>query len=78
MKLQVKAMFARVTFYPSLVYNVFMERAGVRKWYNRIDENMILGALPFRFMAPDVSGNKYSSSFKFKVFIVIVVAAYQR
>lgn len=56
-------MFARVTFYPSLVYNVFMERAGVRKWYNRIDDNMILGALPFRFMAPDVSRNKYSSYF---------------
>lgn len=48
-------MFARVTFYPSLVYNVFMERVSARQWYNRIDENMILGALPFRFMAPEVS-----------------------
>lgn len=48
-------MFARVTFYPSLAYNVFMERVSARKWFNRIDDNMILGALPFRFMAADVS-----------------------
>ncbi|CRK88340.1 CLUMA_CG002118, isoform A [Clunio marinus] len=48
------AMFARVTFYPSLALNVFLERAGMRKWYNRIDDNMILGALPFKFMAPDL------------------------
>lgn len=48
-------MFARVTFYPSLVYNVFMERVSARTWYNRIDDNMILGALPFRYMAQDVS-----------------------
>lgn len=50
-----QAMFARVTFYPSLVYNVFMERVSPRQWYNRIDDNMILGALPFRYMAPEVS-----------------------
>ena len=48
-------MFARVTFYPSLAYNVFMERVSARTWYNRIDDNMILGALPFRFMGDDVS-----------------------
>jgi atypical dual specificity phosphatase len=48
-------MFARVTFYPSLAYNVFMERVSARTWYNRIDDNMILGALPFKFMADDVS-----------------------
>lgn len=48
-------MFARVTFYPSLFYNVFMERVSARRWYDRIDDNMILGALPFRYMAPDVS-----------------------
>lgn len=40
-------MFARVTFYPTLLYNVFMERVSPRKWYDRIDDNVILGALPF-------------------------------
>ncbi|KAG5672578.1 hypothetical protein PVAND_002694 [Polypedilum vanderplanki] len=48
------AMFARVTFYPSLFYNVFMERVSARRWYDRIDENLILGALPFRYMVPEL------------------------
>lgn len=50
-------MFARVTFYPSLFYNVFMERVSARRWYDRIDDNLILGALPFRYMVPEVSFN---------------------
>lgn len=50
-------MFARITFYPSLAYNILMERASARRWYDRIDSNMILGALPFRSMAPDVSNS---------------------
>jgi len=48
-------MFARVTFYPSLFYNVCMERVSARRWYDRIDDNLVLGALPFRYMVPDVS-----------------------
>lgn len=43
-------MFARVTFYPSLFYNVVMEKVSSRRWYDRIDETVILGALPFREM----------------------------
>ncbi|XP_065212810.1 phosphatidylglycerophosphatase and protein-tyrosine phosphatase 1 [Planococcus citri] len=44
-------MFARITFYPTLLYNVFMEKVTQRQWYNRIDENVILGALPLKGMA---------------------------
>ncbi|XP_065168489.1 phosphatidylglycerophosphatase and protein-tyrosine phosphatase 1 isoform X2 [Atheta coriaria] len=40
-------MFARITFYPTLMYNVFMERFTQRNWYDRVDQNVILGALPF-------------------------------
>uniref|UniRef100_A0A182MZN7 Phosphatidylglycerophosphatase and protein-tyrosine phosphatase 1 n=1 Tax=Anopheles dirus TaxID=7168 RepID=A0A182MZN7_9DIPT len=47
-------MFARITFYPSLFYNVVMEKVTARNWYDRIDENVILGALPFRSMAQDM------------------------
>ncbi|XP_043276117.1 phosphatidylglycerophosphatase and protein-tyrosine phosphatase 1 isoform X2 [Venturia canescens] len=43
-------MFARVTFYPTLFYNVAMEKLSSRRWYDRIDETVILGALPFRTM----------------------------
>lgn len=49
------SMFARVTFYPTLFYNIFMERVSSRRWYDRIDDNMILGALPFRTMGEEVS-----------------------
>lgn len=45
-------MFSRVTFYPSLVYNVVMERVSARRWYDRIDDTVILGALPFRSITP--------------------------
>ncbi|KYQ52511.1 Protein-tyrosine phosphatase mitochondrial 1-like protein, partial [Trachymyrmex zeteki] len=41
-------MFARVTFYPTLLYNVVMEKITTRNWYDKIDETVILGALPFR------------------------------
>ncbi|XP_050317614.1 phosphatidylglycerophosphatase and protein-tyrosine phosphatase 1 isoform X2 [Bactrocera neohumeralis] len=47
-------MFARVTFYPTLFYNVLMEKASLRNWYDRIDENVILGALPFRSEAKEL------------------------
>ena len=45
----VGAMFARVTFLPTLAYNVAMERVSSRRWWDRIDDKVILGALPFRF-----------------------------
>ena len=48
-------MFARVTFYPTLFYNVFMERVSSRRWFDRIDEKVILGALPFRSMTQEVN-----------------------
>ncbi|KAG8564543.1 hypothetical protein GDO81_016514 [Engystomops pustulosus] len=41
----------RVLFYPTLLYNVIMEKISSRKWYDRIDETVILGALPFRGMS---------------------------
>lgn len=49
-----QVMFARVTFYPTLLYNVFMEKVTQRNWYDRIDENVILGALPFRTISQKV------------------------
>ena len=41
-------MFARVTFLPTLAYNVAMERVSGRRWWDRVDDKVILGALPFR------------------------------
>lgn len=58
-------MFARFTFYPTLVYNVFMEKVSARNWYDRIDETVILGALPFRGMTKQVcSHHTYIHTYK--------------
>ncbi|KAK1890835.1 Phosphatidylglycerophosphatase and protein-tyrosine phosphatase 1 [Dissostichus eleginoides] len=39
---------ARLLFYPTLAYNVAMEKATSRRWFDRVDETVVLGALPFR------------------------------
>ncbi|KAK5935755.1 phosphatidylglycerophosphatase and protein-tyrosine phosphatase 1 [Pseudochaenichthys georgianus] len=39
---------ARLLFYPTLAYNVVMEKATSRRWFDRVDETVVLGALPFR------------------------------
>ncbi|BES96903.1 phosphatase [Nesidiocoris tenuis] len=48
-------MFARVSFYPTLLYNLFMEKVSNRRWYDRIDETVILGALPFKSTADELT-----------------------
>lgn len=48
-------MFARISFYPTLLYNVVMEKISNRRWYDRIDDTVILGALPFKGMSQHVS-----------------------
>lgn len=55
-------MLARISFYPSLFYNVVMEKFSSRNWYDRIDETVILGALPFRSMTKQVSKEKNESN----------------
>lgn len=60
-------MFARVTFYPTLFYNVVMERFTVRRWYDRIDENVILGALPFPHLTMQVNNQKSNNYFQKEV-----------
>ncbi|XP_030055349.1 phosphatidylglycerophosphatase and protein-tyrosine phosphatase 1-like [Microcaecilia unicolor] len=42
---------ARLAFYPSLLYNVVLEKVSSRKWFHRIDETILVGALPFRGMS---------------------------
>ncbi|KAK4884550.1 hypothetical protein RN001_000821 [Aquatica leii] len=42
-----RKMFARISFFPTLLYNVVLEKCGIRRWYDRIDEIVVLGALPF-------------------------------
>lgn len=45
---------ARILFYPTLAYNVVMEKITSRQWYNRVDQTVILGALPFKSMTDEL------------------------
>jgi hypothetical protein len=47
-KTVLSGMFARATFLPTLAYNVVMEKCTARNWWDRIDKNVVLGALPFK------------------------------
>lgn len=46
---------ARLLFYPTLAYNVVMEKVSSRRWFDRVDQTVVLGALPFRSMTRLVS-----------------------
>lgn len=37
----------RVGFLPSLSYNIVLNKLNVRPWYNRVDDSVIIGALPW-------------------------------
>ncbi|KAM4630270.1 phosphatidylglycerophosphatase and protein-tyrosine phosphatase 1 [Polymixia lowei] len=45
---------ARLLFYPTLAYNVVMEKVSSRQWFNRVDQTVILGALPFKSMTKEL------------------------
>ncbi len=48
-------LISRVGFYPTLLYNVVLEKVSSRNWYDHIDETVILGALPFTSMTKQVN-----------------------
>jgi atypical dual specificity phosphatase len=48
------SIFARILFFPSLAYNVMMEKISSRQWYNHVDNHVILGALPLRYKTREV------------------------
>uniref|UniRef100_A0A915IZ39 Uncharacterized protein n=1 Tax=Romanomermis culicivorax TaxID=13658 RepID=A0A915IZ39_ROMCU len=48
----ITSMFNHVAYYPTLLFNVLRNKAGPTDWpwYSRIDNNVILGALPTKSM----------------------------
>jgi len=51
----IKWTVTRVLFLPTLLFNIFNYYtlpAGLYDWWNRIDKNLILGAMPFHVMVP--------------------------
>ena len=54
MRSVIDPVFARTVFYPTLVWNMLLGRwLKVRRWWDRVDPNVIVGAYPF---ARDVAG----------------------
>ena len=51
------SLITKVLFYPTLGYNILMTYVTNRRWYDRIDETVVLGALPLRSWNKIVSGN---------------------
>jgi len=48
---------ARLIFYPTLIWNLFRVRVlGVWQWWSRVDDHLILGALPFRYLVKELHG----------------------
>ena len=47
------SLFARAVFYPTLLWNVAL-RSSTRRWYDRIDSTVLLGALPFKSLTKTV------------------------
>ncbi|XP_003742531.1 phosphatidylglycerophosphatase and protein-tyrosine phosphatase 1 [Galendromus occidentalis] len=50
-KIRKHRVFAQFVFYPSLLYNILMKSFTNRNWYDRIDDTVVLGALPFHPVA---------------------------
>ena len=48
---------ARIAYYPTLLFGV-LKTTGERKWYNRVDENVLLGALPLWSYAKELTKNE--------------------
>ncbi|XP_002120903.2 phosphatidylglycerophosphatase and protein-tyrosine phosphatase 1-like [Ciona intestinalis] len=48
----------KLSFYPTLVYNVLLEKVTSRAWYTRIDGTVLVGALPFRSMTKTLVENE--------------------
>jgi len=52
-----KWLFTRVTFYPSLMWNLFnyyLQPFGKHDWWNRIDNYLLLGALPSKYAVSEL------------------------
>lgn len=51
------AIVARTFYYPSILYNVVTNKLTNQQWYNRINDHIILGAIPMKFLTNDLVEN---------------------
>jgi len=65
------SLLARALFLPSLAYNVLMEKVSSREWYNTVDHNLILGALPLRWTTREVYNHFMFANTSFKIVFLV-------
>lgn len=56
-KIGMSGIGARIVFYPTLLYNIILEKITSRAWYSRIDNTVLVGALPFKSMNKELVEN---------------------
>ncbi|XP_041373357.1 phosphatidylglycerophosphatase and protein-tyrosine phosphatase 1-like isoform X2 [Gigantopelta aegis] len=47
---KMSSLFAKVAFYPTLTYTYLMTKVSSRRWYDRVDETVLIGALPMKWV----------------------------
>ena len=51
-----KRLCANLVFYPTLLWNLLLGRLlGIRRWWDEVDEHVVIGALPFESDVPKLS-----------------------
>ena len=50
---------------------MLMEKLSSRDWYNRVDENLIIGAIPFKSMAQLLVDNEVASKIFYYIGYII-------
>ena len=63
-------MLARASFFPTLAYNVLMERVTARNWWDRIDSQVVLGAIPFKGEAHKLVGRLCTIVFELEIWLI--------
>lgn len=68
-----RKMLGTLAFYPTLAYNLLRNYVQPSKWqwYSRVDENLILGALPFKSMVTGLKVCFLISIFDYHVYTLI-------
>jgi len=69
-KLTALQFFSRLMYFPGVGWNTIRWRLQKLEWYNRIDNTVVLGALPFRSQAKEVE--QYEKVFNLCVFQYII------
>lgn len=67
----VHKLLVRLLYFPSIGRMCLLEGPN-RRWYDRIDDNVILGALPFRSQAKQVRPHTHTHTLHWVKFVTVI------